>query len=384
MSYFGRAALTWSATSESVSQRVHLLNTPLRELRPGANQLTFAADSLDRTLRETFVVGAGVQELTAQVRYDGSQQSLLDLIKAGARQATITYYPNLTDADTKYTLYLISPLTPADLDLDAQRGYLGEQAVTLRFRNTSATALFSPLAKGSDVLFNYRAGDNVSAATFTRVTSTTAPATYPSVGYGTLSTAKTGQLRNGWFSSKSSAGPRSLIATLLEDQRTNVMRDNTNYGTTNWTLNGSLTRSSGKADPKGGTKAWRITASTLAGSYLSQQQTVPSSGQQAVSIFLGPSSNPSSGHVLAVTSSAGKRLDLKVSWSSGIPSVSAVRGTVWGNPERWNNGFYRIGGISASSAAFASGKKITLRLYPTSTAASASKGTLAIYGAQVE
>jgi hypothetical protein len=384
MSYFGRAALTWSATSESVSQRVHLLNTPLRELRPGANQVSFSADSLDLSLRETFVVGGGAHELISEVRYDGSQQSLVDLIRAGARGTVITYYPNLTDADTKYTLYLVSPDTPAELSLDAQRGVYGEQQVTLRFRPSSPMTLISPLPKGTDVLFNYRAGDNISAATFSRVTSTSAPATYPGLGYGTISTAKTGQLRNAWFSSKSSAGPRSLMATLLEDQRTNVMKDNTNYGTANWTLNGSLTRSSGKADPKGGTAAWRITASTLAGSYLSQQQTVPSSGQQAVSVFLGPSSNPSSGHVLAVTSSAGKRLDLKVSWSSGIPTVTAVVGRNYMTPERWSNGFYRFGGISASSAGFASGKKVTLRLYPGTTAASAVKGTLAIYGAQVE
>ncbi len=384
MSYFGNAGFIWSATSDSNTQRVHQLNAPLRLLKPSENLLAFQADSLDRTVRDYWTVGAGAYELLGTVKYNSYHQSLVDLIRAGNQGLTLTYYPSLADAGTSYACKLISPTVPFDLGLDDQRGQgFGEHQVELRLRLTNQAA-FQPLPAGTDVLFRYVAGDTLSQATFTRVTSTSAPATYSAIGYGTLTTAKSNKARIDWTSTLSSAGPRNLPVLLVGPTRTNAIKDSANFGTANWTINGGLSRSSGKPDPKGGTGAWRLTASTSAGSFLSQQVTVPTSGQQAVSIWLGPSSNPSSGHLIAVTSSAGKRLDLRISWSSGVPSVTAVTGKIWANPGRWINGLYRVTGVSASSAAFASGKKVTMRLYPTSTAASASKGTLAVYGAQVE
>ncbi len=384
MSYFGNAGFLWSATSDSNTQRVHQLNAPLRLLKPSENLLAFQADSLDRTVRDYWTVGAGAYELLGTVKYNSYHQSLVDLIRAGNQGLTLTYYPNLADAGTNYACKLISPTVPFDLGLDDQRGTgFGEHQVELRLRLTNQAA-FSPLPAGTDVLFRYVAGDSLSQATFTRATSTSAPATYAAIGYGTLTTAKTNKARIDWISTNSSQGPRNRPVLLLEDTRTNAIKDSANFGTANWTITAGLTRSSAQSDPKGGTAAWRLKASTSAGSYLSQQVTVPTSGQQAVSLFANPSSNPSSGHVIGVTSSGAKRLDLRVSWSSGVPIVTAVVGKVWMNPSRYINGFYRLTGVSASSAAFASGKKITLRLFPTSTAASASKGTLAVYGAQIE
>lgn len=383
MSYFGNAGFIWSATSDSNTQRVHQLSAPLRLLKPSENLLAFAADSLDRTVRDYWTVGAGAYELLGTVKYAQYHQSLVDLLRAGNQGLTLTYYPNLADSGTNYACKLISPTVPFDLGLDDQRGTFGEHQVELRLRLTNQAA-FQPLWAGSDVLFRYVAGDSLSAATFTRATSTSAPATYAGLGYGTLTTAKTNKARIDWISTNSSQGPRNVPTLLLEDTRTNVIKDSANFGTANWTIASGLTRTSGQTDPKGGTGAWRLKASTSAGSFLSQQVTVPTSGQQAVSIFANPSSNPSSGHIIGVTSSGAKRLDLKVSWSSGVPSVTAVVGKTWMPPSRWVNGFYRVTGVSASSAAFASGKKITLRLFPTSTAASASKGTLAVYGAQIE
>ena len=386
MSNFGNAALIWSATSDANTQRVHQLSAPLRLLKPSENLLAFQADSLDRTVRDYWTVGAGAYELLGTVKYNTYHQSLVDLLRAGNLGLTLTYYPNLADAGTNYACKLISPTVPFDLALDDQRGTgFGEHQVELRLRLTNQGA-FQPLWAGTDVLFRYVAGDSLSAATFTRATSTSAPATYASLGYGTISTAKTNKARIDWISTKSSAGPRNVPVLLLEDARTNAIKDSANFGTANWTINGGVSRTSAQSDPKGGTAAWRLKSSTSAGSFLSQlAAAVASSGQQAFSIFAAPSSNPStSAGLYAHTSSGSVRGLLRIAWSSGIPTVSASVGKVWAKPQRWSNGFYRITGVTASSAPFASGKKVQMRIYPGSSAATANKNTMAVYGAQVE
>jgi hypothetical protein len=74
---------------------------------------------------------------------------------------------------------------------------------------------------------------------------------------------------------------------------------------------------------------------------------------------------------------------LNVSWSSGVPTLTASIGKVFGTPARWSNGFYRFMGISASSAPYASGAKARIAIVPSSNAAGA-KGSVIVYGAQLE
>lgn len=382
MSYFGNAGFTWSATSDSNTQRVHQLSAPLRLLQPSENLVGFQVDSLDRTVREYWTVGAGAYELVGTVRYAQYHQSLVDLIRAGNMGVTLTYYPNLADSGTNYACKLVSPTVPFDLATDPDRAAFGEHTVELRLRLTNQ-APFQPLFAGTDVLFRYTAGESLTGATFTRATSTSAPATYASIGYGTLTTAKSNKARVDWTSTNSSGGPRNLPMLLVGPQRTNVLKDSANFGTANWTISGGLTRTSGQSDPKGGTGAWKLTDnSTVTGQFLLQVATVPSSGQQAFSVFVAPSSNTHAELFVQSTSGATTYAQSVVTFSSGVPSVTMLKGKQFGSAGRWTNGFYRVGMISASSAPLAAAAKVRVVLQPTT--AAGSKGSMIVYGAQLE
>jgi len=383
MAYFGNAALIWSATSDANTQRVHQLAAPLRLVKPSENLLAFQADSLDRTVRDYWTVGAGAYELLGTVKYSYHHQSLVDLLRAGNQGLTLTYYPSLADSGTNYACKLISPVTPFDLALDGDRERFGEHQVELRLRLTNQ-APFQPLMAGSDVLFRFNAGQSLAGATFTRATSTSAPATYAGLGYGTVTTAKSNKARVDWISTNSSQGPRTMPVLLLEDTRTNAIKDSANFGTANWTVAGSLSRSSAKTDPKGGTAAWKLTdASTSALGLLSQVATVPSSGQQALSCFVAASTS-SFNHLLIQSTNAGTTYARgSITWSSGVPTFTAQQGKIFSAPPRYSNGFYRFGIISASSAPLAAGAKVKVSLIPSSEGVGG-KGSMLVYGAQLE
>src|SRR3990167_2090977 len=229
----GRAALTWTDTDDKTTERVLLLKEPLREAHPAHSQSVYTADSLDYTARATFTVGEGVDELVGRVRYQDDPQGLLDLLKAGSKLRTITYYPDLRDAGVSFACFLISPLSPVVAGLDPDRGTeFGDLDVTLHLRRTAGTPFVD--ASPSDLLFSYRAGGRLEEATFTRADVASYAALAGGNGYGTLTTAASGAIRTHWLSSASSVGPRAIPVLLLESSRTNRILQNENYSSTSW------------------------------------------------------------------------------------------------------------------------------------------------------
>jgi hypothetical protein len=379
----GAAMFTWTDTDDVTTQRVLLLNEPVREIRPAHDQSVYVGETLSRTARQVFTVGEGVDQLLVRVRYQDDPQGCLDLIKAGAKGRTITYTPDRNDADVSFACYLISPGSPVALGLDTDRGTaFGDLEIDLLLRKTDSTPFAA--ARDKDVLCEYRAGGRLEEATFTRAS----VAGYVAIGaagsYGTASTAASGAIRTSWLSTASSRGPRTFPVLLLEAARTNRALSNRNLNTTNWAWNGTGTVTTGQSDPWGGTNATLLNdASTTV--TVERRQTVILTGagttRAVVSVLLKPHSTVGTGSFrLYTTNAATTHIRGTVTWSSGIPSVVATVGTLVAQPERYRGGFYRF--QVRSTGTLTTGNRF-LGFRPASTAVG-SKGGLIVTGVQVE
>lgn len=377
----GNAAMSWIDADDLTTERVLLLREPFREIRPAHAQSVFPADSLDFTQRQVFTVGEGVDELIVRVRYQDDPQGLLDLIKAGSKKRTITYIPDLDDGDRRYACFLISPLSPTGLGMDSDRGtQFGELEVELRLRKTDNTP-FADVGK-QDRLFSWRAGGRMEEATYSRAD----VASYATIGaggsYGTLTTAASGQARTHWMSTESSNGPRTFPTLLLEDQRTNRVKDNRNLNTTNWAWNGTGTLTTGQSDPWGGTNATLLNdASTTVTVERRQTIVITAATRACISVLLKAHTTVGTGSFrLMTTNAATTHIRGTITWSSGRPTVTATVGTLVANPERYRGNFYRFG--IRTTGNLTTGNRF-LGLRPASTAVG-SKGGLIVSGVQVE
>lgn len=379
MPKIGRAAIGWTSTEDSNTERIHLLDVPLREPRAGHTMSVFRAESLDKTAVQTYHVGNGAYELEGEVRFDAHPQSLIDLIKAGSQGKTLTYYPNLNDPDTAYSCTLISPVSPAGLSLDRDRGMMGDQAVTLKLRQTNETP-FPALNKGTNVLFFYRAGDSIAQATFARADT----ASYVAKGLGTLSTAASGKARITWISTAGSTGVRNVPALLLERAQTNRVTWSEKLST--WTSVGTVAISSAQADPRGGTAAWLITdasSAELRGKTLAV--TLTATSRPGVSVHLKQGTTASTAGVLfqlRATTAAANRAKVTVTWSSGKPTATINTGSSWMAPEALRGGWWRISLLGTTAVSTAQAH--LLHIYPGGTTGVGLKGNVYFYGAQVE
>lgn len=378
----GNAALIWSATSDASGQRVHLLQTPLRAIKAGHSMETFQRQSLDRSVLENVAIGDGSAELRGRVRYDHDPEGLSDAIVAGSQGKTLRYIPDLTDPDMDFQCDLVAPLAPFGLELDQQRGILGDQSVELVLRQTDQGS-FDPLYHGSAVLFSYRAGGSLEASSsFGRVTSTGAPATFATLstdggGYGTLSTALSNQGRIHWMSAAGSCGPREFPTLLMEGSRENLIDEAVDFG--QWTLNNNVSRTSEQTSPTGSTDAWLLTSSSAdSRGYIGQDSTFESSTQRVLSVFAKP--NDSTQSLAELRSSDGTVIiDMQIDWSSGVPTMSiASAGSSVGPDVLWRDGFWRMQAVSTADL---STGIYTTRLYP---AASGTTQSAYFHQAQLE
>ena len=373
------AAITWTSTDDTVNQteRVHRLERPFAQVQPAHNMQHFVAESLDRTNRETYVVGDGAYELVGRVDLDQDGHSLIDLIKAGTEGKTLTYYPDLTDAGVSYACELIAPVSPSALQSDSRTGNArGDFQVELRLRQTDQGA-FTPLDKGSDVLFWFRAGESLEDATYSRAS----VATYVTNGFGQLSTAASGVARTAWYSSVSSDGPRLNPTLLLEDARTNLMPESENFGA--WDQGSTPTVTSGQADPYGGTAAYLVADTATSNTALIEDALVlATTNTHALSLFVRAGTTmDAAGQSLHLrnNTAALNYADLSITWSSGIPATTVVTGSTYAPPERYADGWWRVSVIADGTTNAADTHVMQFR--PSS---SPNSGELFVFGAQLE
>lgn len=368
---FGNAAITWTATSETNSERVHMLEAPLRELRSGHNRQNWFRESMDQSNIEHVVLSsAGAYELAGRVRFDRNPQSLQDLLIAGSGGKPLKYYPDLKDSDISFSCDLIAPLSPNAVQMDPQRGAMGDHSVELVLRKTDQSPL-EPLWYGTEVLFWYEAGGDLDAkgSTFSRTTSTSAPASFTKLpAYGNLSTAKSDEARISWESTAPSDGPRTFQTLLLEASRKNLIDESEDLA--QWALENGAARTSGQSDPADGTAAWFLTSATSSAfSRIDKDITVSAATQVTVSCFVKAKGSTRSAISLE-TSGATQVIQLMVDWSSGIPTaLSSAKlvsnenaGTTVGAEVRSQDGWWRV---AARSTASLSTGTYQVKLYPT-------------------
>ena len=66
--------------------------------------------------------------MRGRVRYDRDPVGLSDALVAGSEGKTLRYIPDLADPDVDFQCDLVAPLAPFGLELDQQRGILGDQS----------------------------------------------------------------------------------------------------------------------------------------------------------------------------------------------------------------------------------------------------------------
>jgi hypothetical protein len=394
MAKFGNAAILWTSTEDANTSRVFLLDQPLVEVTPHHNQAVYRRESLDRSAVETYSVGSGAYELTGTIRYSADPDGLVEMLKAGSQGKTLTYIPNLNDMALQNNVILMDPMSPTQATLDAQRGGYAEHQVSVRFRKTDESP-FTGQVKGTDVIFAYRAGGSlkhgVATASFARVTSTSAPASYASIstgdlGFGTISTAATNKARVSWMANPTSLGPRTFPVTLLEPARTNRLPESEDFSA--WTQSGAVTLTTGQTDPMGGSRATLIADNLTTGSASVYYPLSPSdflSTFAVYSLFVRQGTTVSTaGSRLSIANSTGGNLSaVDLTWSSGLPVTSVVVGALAGPVERWRGGWYRV--ALRPTGALTTGIGGTIRFFINPAIGSATdRGDIYAYGGQVE
>ena len=376
MSKFGSAAIVWTDTNVG-TERILLLDAPLRDLRPGYSRTAYTAESLDKTAIYSVTVGTGAHELVGNIRYEDDPQGLLDLIQAGATNTTLTYLPNLADPDFSYTVKLIAPrdVNTLTVDLDNQRSTFGEMQVEVRFRKTDQSA-FTETYDGVAVMWAFRAGQAIKATEFSRA----GTAYYASKGYGTLTSSAAGARIH--YTDVNADGSRETPGLLLEGAFTNLIVQSANFGVT-WATTGPPTLTSGQTDPINTSTAYLIADTDgVVQQYISIVPTFTTNAvSKAVSLFVRQ------GTVLAAsgsdiqlrdTTAPADRLLANITWSAGVPTVTMTTGTKVFQ-ERWRGGWWRLG-FRTTAVTVANTNE--LRIVPASTAAQT--GNIYAFGVQGE
>lgn len=132
----GSAQFTWT----DGTTKNYLLSRPLDRLRYAVRQTHYTLDSLDFSVRQTYTLGSGVYEVLGDIRYDADSTGLSNLLRAGARGLTLTYWPKKTGSTNHYDCYLIQPTDPG-LQTELEESYPARRnRVTLRLRKTNGAA----------------------------------------------------------------------------------------------------------------------------------------------------------------------------------------------------------------------------------------------------
>lgn len=369
------AAIGWTDTGDTASERVHALAVPLRAVHPAFSQSVYRGESLDRTVIESFSVSPGVHEFVGDVRFDDAPQSAIDMLRAGNANQTLTYYPDVRDPNQSYACKLVSPTGAAlEVAIDQARATFGNVTIPVRLRKTDQSS-FQELYHGTNALWWLRGGTSLERYSFTRAT---AAATIGK-GRGQYSAVSSGKAQVEWFDTDSD-GFRETPGIRIAPARTNLVLQSENFGTT-WTTSGAPTRSAAALSV--GTVNLDLIGDTSGASADGYVQTITLTGSvaKAVSVFVAPgTSQAASGseiHLFDNTASA-YRLRAGLTWASGVPSVTMTTGTYLG-AIKLDNGVYRL--LFQSTAVTAANTN-RAQIFPAST--SGEQGDLYAGGFQVE
>lgn len=156
----GNAGFIWQDTT---GERTFNLRAPLRATRTAVRQVRFVRESVDLATRNVTVVGSGVHEIVADIRYEdavglGNTTHILShFLLFGIRGGLVQYFPDLATTSEFFDCLLIEPggggaggtagvaaseQTVAVTSMDADRGFPGfeDLSVQIRLRKTDGSA----------------------------------------------------------------------------------------------------------------------------------------------------------------------------------------------------------------------------------------------------
>lgn len=198
--------------TEDSQSSIHYLGSRLRDITPGAAQRVYRWESEDLTTLRRVSTSVGVPEVSATIRVDGQPQSLLNMLAAGERGATLEYFPSLSNPSESYPCVLMDSgglqLTP-----DPDRWWERRYSAKVRLRRIDGGS-FQGLLEGT--FFYWTGGNSLFGETFTR---TGATGTYVDED-GVLQTAAANIRRTEWLDLDGD-GIRETVAALLEKGTTN-------------------------------------------------------------------------------------------------------------------------------------------------------------------
>jgi hypothetical protein len=345
------AAFRWT---ENGQDHLHYLGAKIR--RPTVNpvQQVHRWRSADLTTERVISIGAGVQDLSGTLRFDGSPDSLARFVAAGRRGASLEYFPSLATPSLSFPCVLVEA---GEITTDPDLWFDRRHQVDVRLRRIDGGSWQALLEAP---LFYWRAGQALQGLTFTR----TGIATYTDSD-GILQTAAEDVARIDWPMVDGERKP----ALLLENSGANQVLQSEDFGTT-WTVTGTPTRSAAAHTAAGVTLDLIGDDDPATAEYYEQIVTFTGDGSRAVSVFVkqGDTPNPN-GSVIIVrdTTASAYRLRATVTWAGGVPSVSIAEGAEVRAPEEFADGVYRL---HLRAAAVVAANTNRVRVYPATETAS--------------
>lgn len=77
--------------------RVYPLRVPLQSRTPGHRQRRIVRESLDYSVRAVTVIGQGVHEISARIRYDENPELLVAMLVAGANGSVLYWFDGIRE-----------------------------------------------------------------------------------------------------------------------------------------------------------------------------------------------------------------------------------------------------------------------------------------------
>ena len=134
----GDAEFQWTDPDGGGGQ-THAMRVPLTRVRPAYRLRRYVSESEDMSAREVVTTGK-VYEAVGLVRYDDDPASLVNMVRAGARGAVLTYFPDVGAGTPSITLLLTEPGDKWAAALDEFPAAFREYTAELRFRRTDGSA----------------------------------------------------------------------------------------------------------------------------------------------------------------------------------------------------------------------------------------------------
>lgn len=196
-----------------------------------------------------------------------------------------------------------------------------------------------------------------------------------------LTSASTGVARDAHYVTPTGA-TTAIRTLLLEPQRTNLCIRSEEFDT--WSVIGSSSVTTTHSAPDGATTADLITCTAAgpASAGRSRDVTFTGDGEKCVSVFLKVGNGSVSTIALFDTTASTMRHQVRVTWTSGVPSLSTIAGSGTLYPvEPIADGWYRI---SFSAASVIAANTNNVRIYVNNVGSAVTGDSVYAWGAQAE